>query len=525
MRLLSLLWLTISLIYVPPLLAETVLKRGNGTEPETLDIHKSSGVPEANIQRDMFEGLVTEAADGSLQPGVATHWDISEDGKTYTFHLRKDSLWSDGSTVSADDFVYAYQRALAPETASDYAFILWPIAGAEAYNKGENKEASSVGVRAIDAHTLEIQLQRPTPYFLSLLMHHMTYPVPKAVVEKVGNAWVKPENILCNGAYCLVEWQPQAHVKLSKNLHYHHAADVSIDTVYYIPTENQNTELKRFRAGELDISYDVPADQVKHIKKDLADAFHNTPYIGTYYYALNLQQPPFKDQPKLRRALALAIDRDILTDKITQAGEIPAWGWVPAVDNYQQQHMEEQALEKKQRIQRAQELYAESGYSKTNPLQLELLYNTSENHKKIAIAVAAMWKQTLGVKTQLRNEEWKVYLDSRSQKQFQVVRAGWIGDYNDAYSFLSLFKSDVGEMNTSGYSNLEYDQLLTDAENQNDQSLRQKALEQAERLLLADMPIIPVYHYTTQHLVSPKVQGWQDNVMDVHKSQYLKLTP
>ncbi len=503
--------------------AETVLQRGNGAEPETLDFHKSSGVPEANIERDLFEGLVTEGADGKPQPGVAEKWDISSDGKTYTFHLRADAKWSDGSALTANDFVYAWQRALAPETASDYAFILWPIVGAEAFSKGTNKEPASIGVKAIDAHTLAVTLNAPTPYFLTLLMHHMTYPVPQQVVEKAGKDWTKPENLISNGAYTLKAWQPQAQITLVKNPNYRRAKDISIDSVVYIPTEDKATELKRFRAGELDITDDIPNDQTAWVTENLAAAFHNSPYIGTYYYALNLQDAAFKDNVKLRRALSLAIDRDILTAKLTQSGEQPAFGWVPAVDNYTQQTMPEKALDKNARITLAKQLYAESGYGADKPLTLELLYNTSDNHKKLAIAVAAMWKQTLGVQTNLRNEEWKVYLNSRKQKQFQVVRSGWIGDYNDAYSFLSLFKSDVGEMNTAAYNSAAYDKLIHAAENEVDADKRREDLQQAEQVLLADMPIIPVYHYTTQHLVNPKITGWVDNVMDVHPSQYLGL--
>ena len=515
--------LAFCLLYSPFTLAETVLKRGNGAEPETLDIHKSSGVSEANIQRDMFEGLVTEDAFGKLQPGVAEKWDISSDGKRYTFHLRGDSQWSDGTGVTADDFVYAYRRALNPATASDYAFILWPIAGAEAFSKGGQKDPAQIGVKALDPQTLEINLKAPTPYFLGMLMHPMAFPVPKQVIEKLGNDWIKPENIRCNGAYCLSEWTPQAQVKLVKNPHYRRAADVSIDSVSYIPTEDQNSELKRYRAGEIDITYDVPADQIKNVEKDFPAEFRSTPYIGTYYYALNLENPAFKNNPKVRIALSLALDRDILTEKITQSGEIPAWGWVPPVDNYTQQNREEKALDKAARTQLAQSLYAESGYNADKPLELEILYNTSDNNKKLAIAIAAMWKQVLGVKTSLRNEEWKVYLSSRKQKQFQVVRSSWVGDYNDAHTFLSLFKSDVGEMNTSGYKNPEYDRLLQEAETQADPQKRREAMEQAERILLADAPIIPIYYNTTQHLISPKLSGWENNVMDVHPSQYLHL--
>jgi oligopeptide transport system substrate-binding protein len=512
-------------LFPPLVLAETVLHRGNGAEPETLDIHKSSGVPEANIQRDLFEGLVTEGADGKLQPGVAEKWEISADGKTYTFHLRQDAKWSDGTALTASDFVYAWQRALAPATASDYAFILWPIDGAESYSKGTEKDPASLGVKALDPQTLEVHLKATTPYFLGMLMHHMAYPVPKAVVEKFGKDWTKPENLISNGAYHLSEWQPQAHIKLEKNPYYRRNKDIGIDTVFYIPTEDKNTELKRFRANELDVTDDIPSDQTAWVKENLPTAFHNSPYIGTYYYAFNLDNAVFKDAPKLRRALSLALDREILTEKITQSGEIPAYGWLPAVEGYTQQSMEEKALDKSARQERAKQLYAESGYGADKPLELEILYNTSDNHKKLAVAVAAMWKQVLGVKTSLRNEEWKVYLSSRSQKQFQVIRSGWIGDYNDAHTFLSLFKSDVGEMNPSNYKNEEFDRLMKEAENQVDTKKRAAAMEQAERVLLSDMPIIPVYHYTTQHLVGPAITGWVDNVMDVHQTQYLSIKP
>ena len=505
-----------------PLQAETVLHRGNGTEPETLDIHKSSGIPEANIQRDLFEGLVTETADGSLIAGVAEKWEQDETGKKWTFHLRKDAKWSDDSHVTAADFVAAMQRAVNPATGSEYAFILWSIQNAEAISKGENKDISQLGVKAIDPYTLEINLENPTAYLPGLLAHHMAYPIPAKVVEKQGSKWIKPENIVSNGAYQLAEWVPQSHIKLTKNPYYREQDKVSIDTVIYYPTEDKGSELKRFRAKELDITEDVPTDQLKWINENLADAFHNSPYIGTYYIALNMGKAPFKDQLKLRTALNLAIDRKILTEKVSKAGEIPAWGWVPpGVENYKQQTMQYSELDKKARLAMAKKLFAEAGYSKQKPLEVELLYNTSDNHKKIAIALSAMWKQALGVKVSLRNEEWKVYLNSRTQRQFQMIRSGWIGDYNDAYTFLSLFRSDVGTMNPAAYKNVEFDHLLQQSEKEIDITKRAELMQKAERILLADLPIIPIYHYTTQHLVSNNVKGWEDNVMDVHSSRYL----
>ncbi len=516
----------ISLFIYLPVHAETVIQRGNGTEPETLDIHKSSGAPEANIQRDLFEGLVTEAADGSLIPGVAESWELSDSGTAWTFHLRDNSKWSDGSKVVAADFVAAMQRAVNPATASEYAFILWPIKNAEAISKGEKKEISELGVKAIDDHTLEIQLENPTAYLPGLLAHHMAYPIPAKIIEKFGNKWTRPQNLISNGAYTLSEWVPQSHIKLSKNPYFREADKVSADTIMYYPTEDKSSELKRFRAGELDVTEDVPSDQIKWINENLADVFHSSPYIGTYYMALNLKKAPFKDNTMLRTALNLAIDRKILTEKVTKAGEIPAWGWVPpGVEHYAQQAMPQHDLDKPAREALALKLFKEAGFSKDQHLEIELLYNTSENHKKVAIALSAMWKQVLGIKINLRNEEWKVYLNSRTQRQFQMIRAGWIGDYNDAYSFLSLFRSDVGTMNPSIYKNTEFDTLIQQSEKEVDIEKRAKLMQKAESILLADAPIIPIYHYTTQHLVNKNIQGWKDNVMDIHPSRFLSKPP
>ncbi len=506
--------------------AQTSIQRGNGAEPETLDIHKSSGVPEANIQRDLFEGLIAEAADGSPIPGVAESWSVSDDGLIYRFQLRDDARWSNGEPVTAGDFVFAFERALNPKTASDYAFILWPIKNAERYSKGEIDDPAQLGIEALDDSTLKITLASPTPYFLSLLTHHMAYPVSRKAITTYGRQWTRPGKLVSNGAYQLAEWQPQSHILLKKNPHFHDAKHVTVDTIRYLPTEDKNAELRRFRAGELDITEDVPSSQIPWIRKNLADSFHSTPYIGTYYLAFNFTTEPFASQPMLRRALALAIDRELLTSKVTKGGEIPALGWVPpGVDHYEPQAMNAAGLEQKAREAQARMLYQKAGYDRGQPLTVELLYNTSDNHKKIAIAVAAMWKKVLGVKTRLRNEEWKVYLDSRKKRDFQIIRAGWIGDYNDAYTFLSLFKSDVGQMNPSGYANAEYDALMKKAESTINPDRRAELMQQAEAKLLEDLPFIPLYYYTTQHLVSPSIEGWQDNVMDVHPSRFLRKKP
>lgn len=502
--------------------AESTLHRGNGAEPETLDIHQSTGVPEANILRDLFEGLITEAADGSLIAGVAESWIQSDDGMTWTFQLRESSKWSDGKQVIADDFVAAFQRALNPETASEYAFILWPLKNAKAINKGEIKDLTQLGIKAINDFSLEITLDTQTPFLKGLLSHPMAYPIPRHILEKHDKKWTRAGNMVSNGAYQLSEWLPQRHVKLTKNSHYRDAQTVKLDSVYFHPTVDKSSELKRFRAGELDVTEDVPSSQIKWVKKNLPDNFRNTPYIGTYYLAMNLEKEPFKDNPKLRKALSLAIDRKIITDKVTKAGELPGLSWVPpGMTGYTSQAIPELALKKSERIALAKTLFAESGYNKDKPLEIEYLYNTSEDHKKIAIALSAMWKQILGVKVKLRNEEWKVYLNSRSQRQFEMIRAGWIGDYNDASNFLDLFRSDVGTMNPSVWRNQEFDSLMQQAANQANPKKRVELMQNAERVLLAEMPLIPIYYYTTQHLLNSDLKGWVDNVMDIHPSRFL----
>jgi oligopeptide transport system substrate-binding protein len=508
-----------------PAAAEMVLHRGNGTEPESLDPHKATGVPEAFIINDILEGLATLSAKGEPVPGVAESWEISDDGTTYTFHLRADAKWSNGDPVTAEDFVYSFRRAVDPATAAEYAPVLGVITNAEAITAGEEKDVSKLGVEAVDPRTLKITLKSSTPYFLGLLTHQISFPVHKATVEKHGDQWTRPGNSVGNGAYTITEWTPQSRVILEKNPNFHDAANVKIDKVVYYPTEDTGEELKRFRAGELDVTYDAPSDQIDWIEQNLPNQFHNTAYLGTYYYVVNVTREPLGKSLQLRRALAMAIDRDILTEKITQAGEFPAYAWVPpGIPGYELQSVDFKAMTQPERDAAAKKLFDEAGYGPNNPLKIELLYNTSENHKKIAIAVAGMWKQKLGaVDVSLVNQEWKVYLDTRDKKNFEVARAAWIGDYPDAVNFLDLFLSAAGERNDAGYNNPKYDELLATAAKTSDSKERAKVLEEAERMFLADMPLIPIYHYTTQHLINDRVAGWEDNILDMHLTRYLSI--
>lgn len=497
------------------LAAEQILNKNNGAEPQTLDPHRAEGVPASNILRDLFEGLVSEAPDGSLIPGAAETWQINDDGTVYTFTLRADGRWSNGDPVTAADFAYGIQRSVDPATLSQYSSILFPIVNAEQIVKGE-LSPEQLGVTALDDRTLEIRLIGPTPYFLGLLTHSTTYAVHRPSVEKFGNRFARAGQLVGNGAYRLDEWVVQSHIRLLRSEKYWDDENTVIDEVNYFPIENQDAMLKRYRADELDFTQDLPFKQIAWIRENIADQLYISPYLGSYYYSLNLTLPPFAGAPKLRRALALAIDRDVLTEKITGSGEIPAYSWTPRVTGYTQQPPDWAGWTQERRNTEARRLFKESGHSEANPLTIQILYNTSENHKRIAVAIASMWKQVLGVETKLLNQEWKVFLETRKQKTMPgVARNGWIGDYNDAYSFTQLLASD-NEQNDSGFANDEYDALLDRAAVEPDIQKRAELMEAAERLMLEEQPIIPIYFYVSKHLIKPWVGGFEPNIMDHH---------
>jgi oligopeptide transport system substrate-binding protein len=499
-----------------------VLHLGNGTEIQSLDPHRGEDVSGSNVQRDLYEGLIGEAPDGELIPGVAESWTISDDGKIYTFALRRNARWSNGDPVTAHDFVFGLRRGVDPATLSNYSYILSPILNADDAAAGR-KPPAELGVRALDDFTLEITLANPTAYFLGLLTHSMAYPVHRASLETHGGEFTRPGNLVGNGAFVLAEWVVQSHIKIVRNPHYWDNARNKIDEVWFYPTEDLNAELQRYRAGELDVTYTIPATQLRWIRDNIPDELRITPYLGSYYYGLNTTRAPFKDQPSLRRALSLAIDRTIIAEQILGTGHIPAYGFVPPIRHYESQQMAEAAWTQAEREAEAKRLYAEAGFSAANPLRTEILYNTHDDHRRVAVAIAAMWKQVLGVEATIRNQEWKVYLDTRNQKkETQVFRMGWIGDFNDPAAFLELLRSTSGQ-NDSGYANLEYDRLLAAAQSELDAGRRAGLLAEAERLMLADMPIVPVYFYVSMHLVKPWIGGYTVNIMDhtYHKDWYV----
>jgi len=503
------------------LAAAQILHRGNGEEPQTLDPHRSVGVPAANILRDLFEGLTTTAADGQIVPGAAGRWDISRDGLTYTFYLREAGRWSNGEPITAEDFVASFRRAVDPDTAAVHGRMLAPIEGAAEILAGR-AEPETLGVEALNARTVQIRLDDPTPYFLGLLTHHATYPVHLASLREFGAGPTGPGRLISNGAYRLTGWAPRSSITLQKNPHYHSLDQVIIERVVFYPIEDENTEFQRFRLGDLHWTDQVPSHLFGWLGENLPEALAISPWFGTYFFGYNLTREPFRDKLALRQALSLAVNRQILTEKVTRFGEIPTYTLVPeGLPDYQPPEPEVAGWTQQQREQQARELYAAAGYSRDRPLEVELRYNTSENHRKIAVAIAAMWKQVLGVRTRLINEEFRVFLQNRELKRnTEVFRAGWIGDYQDAFTFLELFHSGH-RRNDSGYSNPSYDRLLGQIANERIPARRRNLMVEAERMVLADQVILPLYTYVTKRLVNPLLKGWEPNVMDIHLSRQM----
>ncbi len=496
-----------------------VLRRANGAEPETLDPHRAQSSNAANIIRDLYEGLVGAEPDGKLIPGAAQSWDISADARTYTFHLRPDARWSNGEPVTAGDFVYGLRRCVDPATGSAYAEILKPIQNAEEIVAGKLKP-DALGALAADDHTLIVQLKAPTPYFLGMLAHVSSFPGYRKSIEAHGDQFTRPGKHVTNGAYRIKEWVTSSYILLERNPYYWDNANTRLDYVRFLPIENADSEFKRYLAGEVDWTGGVPIPRLEAVRKQLKDQFHMFPTLGVYYYGLNTERAPFKNNPKLRQALALAIDRKIIVEKVTRGGEIPAYAWVPpGVHNYEQQRVVWADWPREKQLAEARRLYKESGYDSDNPL--ELRYNTLEAHKKIAVAIAYMWKQALGVKVRLINEEWKVFLQNVQYKKVtQAYRLGWFGDYDDANTFMELMYSRFG-LNGTGYQSAEYDALVDKASYEADPAYRRRLLQAAERQLLADLPIIPLYHYVNKHLMKPYVKGYAGNVLDHHYSKNL----
>jgi oligopeptide transport system substrate-binding protein len=510
----------ISLCLASGALAQTVLNRGNNGDPESLDPHKTSTVAEANILRDMFMGLTMHDAKASLIPGAAESWTVSEDGKTFTFKMRPGALWSDGTPVTAQDFVYSWQRVVTPETAAEYAYMLTPIVNAEAITAGE-KPATELGVRAIDDMTLEVTLNAPTPYFLEMLTHQATYPVQKANVEALGADFTKAGNLVSNGAYTLAAFVPNDKLTLVKNPKFHDAANVAIDEVNFYPTEDRSTAIKRFEAGELDMNDDFPTEQLADIKAKFGEQVKVGPYLGTYYYAFKIVSEPW-NEAKLRHAISMAIDRDYLAEKVWQNTMLPAYSFVPpGIEGYAAAATDYAEMSQIDREDAAVAILTELGYGPDNPLPMEIRFNTSENHTNTAVAIQEQLKP-LGIEVSMINTDAPTHWSFLEQHgDFDIARAGWIADYKDPENFLALCKTGAGN-NYSEYSNPAYDDLLAQAAASSDPAARMALLSQAEALGVAEeLCVVPLMFYSYHSVVSDKVKGWEPNVMDIHPTRFL----
>ena len=501
----------------------TTLNIHNGGDPSSLDPHKVSGDWENRIVGDIFEGLLTEDANAEPIPGMAESWTISDDGLTYTFELREGVTWTDGEPVKASDFVFAFQRLMNPETAAEYAYLQYTIRNAEAINSGEITDLGLLGARAIDDDTLEITLEAPTPYFISALTHYTGYPVPQHAVEEHGSDWVRIENIVTNGPYMPTEWVPGSHVSTVKNPDYHDAENVSIENVTFFVLEDESAALKRYRAGEFDILTEFPTDQFAWMEENLPGQARVAPFAGLYYYSINFNKAPF-DDVRVRRALAMSINREVIGPQILGTGEQAAYSWVPpGMANYADTaSFDWMGRPYEEKVEEAKRLLAEAGFDDANPLELQLRYNTNENHKRIAVAVAAMWKP-LGIEVELYNTEVKVHYDELQENVLDIARAGWLADYNDADNFLNLLKTGV-PYNYGRYSNPEFDALLDRANQTTDMEARAALLIEAEQMALDDVASIPIYYYMSRNVVSPRVEGFVDNAFDIHRTRWLTLT-
>jgi len=508
----------------PAIPVEQLLVRGGGPEPDSLDPQKARGFEAQSILRDLCEGLTTLDKNAAVAPGVASSWSVSPDGLTYRFTLRPEARWSNGERVTAPDFAAALMRLVDPATGSGYAQYIDVVANASDIVAGR-KPPDALGVAVPDEGTLIITLATPAPYLPTLLSHPSTCPVHRPTLRQHPEALARAGTMVSNGAFVLKEWVPGAYILATRNAHYWNDAATRLAAVKYLLIADENAELTRYRGGELQVTFVVPRGQYDWIRTNLADQLHVAPQLSTYYYGFNLRRAPFKDNPKLRRALSLVIDREKLATLVLRVGELPAYGWVPpGIAGYSSQSFDYRDQPMPARIAEAQRLYREAGYSSDKPLVFELRYNSGEVHTKLALAIASMWKEALGADVRLTQVEFKSLLQDIDRGDVEMFRSSWVGDYDDAYTFAQVLKSDFG-VNLPHYANPRYDALLHSAALQQDALARSALLEEAERVMLADHPLLPLYFYVNKHLVKPEVDGWYDNVMNVVYTKDLALRP
>ncbi len=503
---------------------EQILHYGNGDEPQEIDPHLTTGIPEFKIQLALFEGLVSKhPADLSIQPGVAESWEVSDDQLIYTFHFREDARWSNGDPVTAGDFVYSWERALRPELGSLYAYMFTYIVNANQFFKGEIDDFDKVGIKALDERTLQVTLRSPTPFFLQLLDHHSYYPVHPPTIEKFGgmtkrgSQWSRPGNFVGNGSFVLKEWKLNRILTVEKSPTYWDADKVRLQEVRFYPVSNRSTEERMYRAGQLHITNRVPNEKIAQYRIDDPKSLKITPYLGTYFYRFNTRVKPL-DDARVRRALSMSINRPQIVKNVTKGGQLAAYTFTPPNTNgFTSNH------NFKYDIEGARHLLKEAGFPNGKGFpKLEIIYNTDESHRMVAIAIQQMWKQALNIDVSLSNQDWQVYLENETRGNYQISRAAWIGDYLDPNNFLDMWLTDGGN-NRTGWSNSEYDESIAAAAVATEKEERFRYFQRNEQILVEEAPIMPIYTYTRVYLLRSSVKGWDDNILDQHPYKYVYL--
>jgi oligopeptide transport system substrate-binding protein len=512
--------LLIALLLAVPATAKTSLNRGTGSDPDTLDPHVSSGNSAAILLYDFFLPLMTLDAKGEITTGAAESHTMSADGLTYTFKLRPNLKWSDGTALTAEDFVYAARRVQNPETGSRYAQWFWAIKNAQKINKKEAKP-EDIGVKALDGRTVQYTLEAPSPIFLEVMSTFTSAPVPRHVTEKFGREWTAPGNFVSNGAFVMTERIPQTRITGVKNTNFHDATNVRLDEVNYYPTENLGTVLNRFRAKELDVALNFPPDQIDWLKENMPKELRISPNLGVYYFLINNSKPPFNDA-RVRRALSMAVDREGMVAKLFNTGVTPAYSLVsPVVSNYTVYKPAYAAQPMKDRMAEAKKLLTEAGFGPGKPLKLTLQFDTLEENRKMAVAMSAMWKP-LGVEVELSNSEFRDLTRRARTKDYDIMRWAYFSPFGDASSYLNL-KRSTDASNFSGFADPEFDKLMAEANTIADMKRRAELMGQAEKILLDTQAVMPIYHYAGRRLVHTYVKNWVDNPRNANLARYISV--
>ncbi len=513
---------------------QTNVERGNengelylgiGAEPAALDPHLTTGLTEYSVMLALLEGLTTLNPETmAVEAGVARSWTVSDDRLRYTFYFDPEARWSNGDRVTPQDFIFSFERILSPTLGAPYAYMLYPMRGAEAFHRGQNSDFASVGVSAPDAHTLVIELESPTPYFLSMLAHNTWWPVhPPTILEHGGmtdriSKWTKPGNFVGNGPFILKRWRLNNGIHAVRNPHYREHSKVALNGLHFLPIAVQSEE-RAFRAGHLHLTSSVPIHRIDWYRENQPERLRFDTALGVYYYMLNTERRPL-NEPKVRQALAYAIDRAQLTEHVLKAGQKPAFHFTPPNTG---------GYHARARLpfdpDLARQRLAEAGYpgGKGFP-KLQLLFNTSESHRTLAVAIQEMWKKELGIEIELHNQEWKAYLATRESGDFDILRAAWYGDYDDPNTFLSLGESDNGNNHTN-WHDPRYDALIAQAARETNPEARHALFQEAEEILIDALPVIPIYFYVTSRLIHPSVKGWYPSILDNHPYQAVRLEP